>query len=184
MPVVFATPDKGKKCLTKFCAFIGAHKGHPENIVEEVYNMSPTFISAVEQKFKSAAVTVDWFRVAQTYTKAVDDVRKLEAWRSKLLGNTRRAVRKSTEKILTQNQESALLDLVERDCANAKVYRVKELLRGVRRTNRSRPPSGASPIFTNMLSSTLLTTIYWNPCAAHWPALRGICRESFIVGIP
>jgi len=50
--------------------------------------------------------------------------------------------------------------------------------------SRSRPPSGASPIFSSMLPSTRPTVRYWNPCAEHWLALRGICRESFIVGIP
>lgn len=50
--------------------------------------------------------------------------------------------------------------------------------------NRSRPPSGASPIFSSMPPSTRPTARYWNPCAEHWPALKGICRESFIVGTP
>lgn len=35
-PVVFATPGKGKECLAKFCTFIEAHEGRPENIIEVV----------------------------------------------------------------------------------------------------------------------------------------------------
>jgi transposase len=35
-PVVFETPGKAKECRTKFCAFIEAHKGRPENIIEVV----------------------------------------------------------------------------------------------------------------------------------------------------
>jgi len=50
--------------------------------------------------------------------------------------------------------------------------------------NRSRLPSGASPIFSSILPNTRPTARYWNPYAEHWPALRGICRKSFIVGIP
>jgi transposase len=131
--VIFATPGKGKECLTQFCAFIEAHKGHPENIVEVVCDMSPAFLSAVEQKFKSASVTVDWFHVVQLFTKAVDDVRKLEARQSKLPDHTRWAVLKGAETIRTENQEHALLELVEQGFATAKAYRVKELLRWVRR---------------------------------------------------
>jgi transposase len=132
-PVVFATPGKGKECLTKFCAFIDAHQGHPENIVEVVCDMSPAFLSAVEKEFKSASVTVDWFHVVQLFTKAVDDVRKLEARQSKSPDHTRWAVLKGAETTRTQNQESALLELVEQGFATAKAYRVKELLRWVRR---------------------------------------------------
>jgi transposase len=61
-PVVFATPGKGKECLTKFCVFIEIH-------VEVVCDMSPAFFAAVEQRFKSASVTVDWFHVVQFFTK-------------------------------------------------------------------------------------------------------------------
>jgi transposase len=132
-PVIYATPGKGKECLTKFCAFIEAHDGHSENIAEVVCDMSPAFLSAVEQKFKSASVTVDWFHVVQLFTKAVDDVRKLEARQTKLPDHTRWAVLKGAEKGRTQNQESALLELVEQGFATAKAYRVKELLRWVRR---------------------------------------------------
>ena len=132
-PVIFATPGKGKDCLTKFCAFIEAHEGRPENIVEVVCDMSPAFLSAVEQEFKSASVTVDWFHVVQLFTKAVDDVRKLEARQTKLPDHTRWAVLKGAEKERTQHQENALLELVEQGFATAKAYRVKELLRWVRR---------------------------------------------------
>jgi transposase len=132
-PVIFATPGKGKECLTKFCAFINAHDGHSENIAEVVCDMSPALLSAVEQKLKSASVTVDWFHVVQLFTKAVDDVRKLEARQTKLPDHIRWAVLKSAEKGRTQNQERALLELVEQGFATAKAYRVKEILRRVRR---------------------------------------------------
>jgi transposase len=131
-PVIFATPGKGKECLTKFCAFIEANEGHPENIVEVVCDMSPAFLAAVEKDFKSASVTVDWFHVVQLFTKAVDDVRKLESRQTKLPEHTRWAVLKGAEKGRTQNQENALLELIEQGFATAKAYRVKELLRWVR----------------------------------------------------
>lgn len=45
-------------------------------------DMSPAFLSAAEATFRNAAVTVDWFHVVQIFTKALDEVRRLEAQRS------------------------------------------------------------------------------------------------------
>ena len=119
--------------MTRFRAFPEAHKGRPENIVKVVCDMSPAFLSAVEQKFRSASVTADWFRVVQLFTRAVDDVRKLEARQSGLPDHTRWAVLKSAETTRTQNRENALLELVEQGFATIRACRVKELPRRVRR---------------------------------------------------
>ena len=77
-------------------------------------------------------MTVDWFHVVQLFTKAVDNVRKLEARQTKLPDHTRWAVLKGAENGSTQNQESTLQKLVNQGFATAKAYRVKELLRWVR----------------------------------------------------
>jgi transposase len=82
-------PAKGKGCLTEFCAFIEAHGDHPENIVEVVCDMSPAFLATIEKEFISASVTVDWFHVAQLFSTAVDEVRKLQARHTKLPDHTR-----------------------------------------------------------------------------------------------
>ena len=84
-PVIFAAPGS----LTKFCAFIEAHEGHSENIAEVACDMSPAFLSSIEQKLKPSSVSVDWRHVVQRLTKAVDDVRKLEARQTKLPDHTR-----------------------------------------------------------------------------------------------
>ncbi|SMP83323.1 Transposase, partial [Desulfonatronum zhilinae] len=131
-PVIFATPGKGKEGLAKFCSFIEAHGGHPDNVIEVVCDMSPAFLSAIEKEFKAAKVTVDWFHVVQLFTRAVDDVRKLEAKQTKLPEHTRWTVLKGGEKGRTEGQENALLELVKQGFATAKAYRVKELLRWIR----------------------------------------------------
>ncbi|WP_069856679.1 transposase [Desulfoplanes formicivorans] len=59
------------------------------HIAEVVCDMSFAFLSAVEKEFRSASVTVDWFRVVQLFIKTVDDVRKLEGKQSKLPDHTR-----------------------------------------------------------------------------------------------
>ena len=170
--------------MTRFRAFPGAHKGRPENIVEVVCDMSPAFLSAVEQKFRSASVTADWFHVVQLFTRAVDDVRKLEARQSGLPDHTRWAVLKSAETTRTQNRENALLELVEQGFAATRACRVKELPRRVRRAESQHAAKWRITRFLRHAPSTRLTARCWSPCAEHWSALKGSCREFLIVGIP
>jgi len=163
-PVIFATPGKGKECLANFCAFIEAHNGCPENIVEVVCDMLPAFLSAVEQKFKSASETADWFHAVQLFTKAVDDVRKLEAKQSKLPDHTpagpcSRAPRQYARRIrnaLSWNLSSRV-SLTPRPAVS------KNFCAGFDGPNRSRPPSGASLTFSSMLPNTQPTVPFWSP---------------------
>ncbi len=78
LPVIFATPGKGKQTVVYFKDLINKHGGESEKILEVVCDMSPAFLSAVEDEFSQANVTVDWFHVAQLFTRAVDKVRKEE----------------------------------------------------------------------------------------------------------
>ena len=77
-PVVFAVPGHGKDAIKAFSAFLAEHGGHRDNIVEVVCDMSPAFLSGIAKHLPSAEVTVDWFHIVQTFTKALDAVRKKE----------------------------------------------------------------------------------------------------------
>jgi transposase len=101
----------------------------------------------------AASVTVDWFHVVQLFTRAVDDVRKLEGRQTKLPDHTRWAVLKGADKKRTQNQANALLELVEQGFATAKAYRVKELLRWIPRAESKQAPRGALFIFSSIQPS-------------------------------
>ena len=46
-PVVFATPGKGKQTVKDFKAWLEAHGGSPEHVMEVVCDMSPAFLAAV-----------------------------------------------------------------------------------------------------------------------------------------
>ncbi len=137
-PVVFATPGKGKECLKTFAKYLKERNGKPENVLEVVCDMSPAFLAAAEETFGNAAVTVDWFHVVQIFTKALDDVRRLEAKVVKLPKGTRWAVLKGMEKFRTLDQAAALKELEERGLATATAFRVKELLRWVREAESRR----------------------------------------------
>lgn len=134
-PVIFATPGKGKACLETFAKFLKNRQGNPDNIIEVVCDMSPVFLSAAGKTFRNAAVTVDWFHVVQLFTRALDEVRRLEAKEFKLPKGSRWAVLKALETSRTEEQEAALKELEERGLATATAFRVKELLRWVRQAD-------------------------------------------------
>jgi transposase len=138
-PVIFATPGKGKKCLAEFRRFLKKRGGKSENIVEMVCDMSPAFLAAIGDNFPKANVTVDWFHVVQLFTKAVDQVRKAEAKQHALPKATRWAVLKAADGgRLTKKQQKALAELETGGFATATAWRIKEMLRWVRKAETVR----------------------------------------------
>ena len=130
-PVLFVTPGKGKKTITRFNAFLEAHGGKAERIKEVVSDMSAAFEAAVAETFANAAATVDWFHVVQRFTQAVDQVRRAEAKDRKMPKGARWATLKGKER-LNEEQRKALVELETAAFATATAYRAKELLRWVR----------------------------------------------------
>lgn len=109
--VVFATPGKGKATATPFKAFLEAHGGSANRIVEVVCDMSPAFLAAVGESFENARQTVDWFHVVQLFTTAVDEVRKAEHKVVKLPDGARWPVLKARNGgKLTDKQSAALVE--------------------------------------------------------------------------
>ncbi len=135
-PVVFATPGKGKQTVKDFKAWLKAHGGRAENVLEVVCDMSPAFWAAVEEEFEQATVTVDWFHVVQLFTQAVEAVRKREQQQTKLPQATRWAVLKG--KGLTEKQKLALQELEDGDFLTTIAWRIKEKVRWVRQAQTLR----------------------------------------------
>jgi transposase len=131
-PVVFVTPGRGKETVTRFRAFLAEHGGSPGRIAEVVCDMSGAFIAAIGESFENAAVTVDWFHVVQLFTKAVDEVRRVEARHGKLPKALRWAVLKRADGRLTEAQVTALAELEASNLFTAIAWRIKEKLRWVR----------------------------------------------------
>ena len=138
-PVIFVTPGKGKDCLVQFRHFLRKHGGNHQNIAEVVCDMSPAFLAAIGKSFPSANVTVDWFHVVQLFTTAVDEVRKAEAKQHKLPKATRWAVLKAADGgRLTEKQQQALTELETGGFATATAWRLKEMLRWIRKATTAR----------------------------------------------
>lgn len=134
-PVVFAVAGKGKQTLKTFKDHMIAHGGKAEQVVEVVSDMSGAFISGVKAHFTNSSHTVDWFHVVQLFTKAVDDVRRAEAKEATLPKATRWATLKNADGPLTDKQIDALAELMSMDMQTSKAWRIKEMLRWVRKAS-------------------------------------------------
>ena len=134
-PVVFATPGKGKNTLKAFKKHLDEHGGKAANILEVVSDMSGAFISGVKTHFSNSVITIDWFHVVQLFSKAVDEVRRKEAKQVAMPKASRWATLKASESQLTEKQIDALAKLEVMELKTAEAWRIKELLRWVRKAS-------------------------------------------------
>lgn len=131
-PVLFATSGKGKKTVQEFRTFLESKGGSACNIAEVVCDMSPAFLSGIEDHFPHSHVTIDWFHIVQQFVKAVDDTRKLEHRHIGLPKASRFAVLKGRNKRLTPQQVNALHTLLENKSETATAWQIKESLAWIR----------------------------------------------------
>lgn len=76
--VLFATVGKDAGTLTAFREDLKAHGGSSKQIKEACCDMSPAFISGIEDTFQDAKITYDKFHVMKIINGAVDQVRREE----------------------------------------------------------------------------------------------------------
>ena len=149
-PLVFAVCGKGRETLAAFRRHLASHGGYAGRIVEVVSDMSGAFISGIKAHFANSTHTVDWFHVVQLFTRAVDEVRRAESKRVTLPKASRWAILKKAEGRFTSRQPDALSELVSMDLHTANAWRIKELLRWVRRAETMRAARWRLTWFANM----------------------------------
>lgn len=133
-PVIFAVPGHGKDAIKAFGAFLAAHGGDTDNVVEVVCDMSQAFLSGVAEHLPKADITVDWFHIVQTFTKRLDEVRKKERREQGHPKSLRWALLKSLDnENLTPKQLAALQELVADQSATADAWVIKEKLRWIQK---------------------------------------------------
>ncbi len=154
-PVVFATPGKGKETVKQFKSFLTEHQGQADNVLEVVCDMSPAFLSAIEEEFPNANVTVDWFHVVQLFTKALDEVRKVERKLQPHPKSLRWAVLKNADGSLTDKQKEALAELENSDLNTAIAWRIKEQLRWIRKAETAHAARWRLTYFINFAKTQL-----------------------------
>ena len=149
-PVVFAVPGKGRNTLKAFKKHLSSHGGKADNVLEVVSDMSASFISGIKAHFSNSGITVDWFHVVQLFSKAVDEVRRKEAKEASMPKATRWATLKASESTLTEKQIDALAELEAMELKTAEAWRIKELLRWVRRAQTIRAAKWRLTWFLNL----------------------------------
>jgi len=76
--VLFATKGKDASTVKRFKKDLVDHGGKPDAVEEICCDMSPAFISGVENHFPNAHLTFDKFHVMKIINEAVDQVRREE----------------------------------------------------------------------------------------------------------
>ena len=196
-PVVFAVPGKEKDTLKAFKQHLLAHGGTAENVVEVVSDMSGAFIAGVKAQFPDSSHTVDWFHVVQLFTKAVDEVRRAESKEVTMPKATRWATLKNAESELTDEQIEALAELAAMDFHTAEAWRIKEMLRWVRKATTLRGAMWRLTWFVNTATSMVdgidtlkpvrkalqTVTKYSKAILARWQTGHGNARLEALNGI-
>lgn len=134
--LLFATKGKDKETVKAFAQDLTARKGKPKSILEVCCDMSPAFISGVQEQFPNAEITFDRFHIMKVVNDAVDQVRREEVRTQPALSKTRYIWLKNPGN-LTAKQQATLATLKERNLKTARAYQIRLTLQELFQT-RSR----------------------------------------------
>ncbi len=122
--VIFVTTGKDSSVLQEFCLFLDS-KGVPRSQIKEFCcDMSPAFISGIENNFPKASITFDKFHVMKMVNEALDKVRRQEQATQPELKHSRYVWLKNQEN-LTEKQMNQYAKLKDMDLATGRAYRMK-----------------------------------------------------------
>lgn len=117
---------KGKDSLTvkAFKEHLMQYGGEPEKIREFSCDLSPAFISGIEEHFTHAKITFDKFHVMKLLNRAIDETRRTEQIDEKDLKSSRYIWLKNPEN-LTKKQKEKLVSLASLKLKTGRAYRMK-----------------------------------------------------------
>ena len=124
--VLFATKGKDSDTIKEFKKFLEGEGVDPDAITDFSSDMSPAFISGVEEHFPKARITFDKFHISKKLNEAVDQVRREEVAAEEILKKTRYLWLKNYEN-LTEKQKVALnkVSFAKKNLKTARAYRIK-----------------------------------------------------------
>ena len=108
--VIFVTIGKGANVLQKFCEFLDSKDVERSQIKEFCSDMSPSFISGIENHFPEASVTFDKFHVMKMVNEALDKVRRQEQATQPELKNSRFVWLKNQENLRPKSKRKNTLN--------------------------------------------------------------------------
>jgi transposase len=122
--VIFVTTGKGSDVLEEFCQFLDYKGVSRSQITDFCSDMSPSFISGIEENFPEACITFDKFHVMKMVNEALDKVRRQEQASQPELKHSRYVWLKNQEN-LTEKQKNQYAKLKDMDLATGRAYRMK-----------------------------------------------------------
>jgi transposase len=128
--VLYATPGKGRDTVEAFVKDLKEHDGDPKKVTEVSMDMSPAFISGVEEHLPAAAIAFDRFHLMQYMGKAVDQVRREEQKYEKELEKSRYLWLKNPEN-WKEKEKAKFADLSKRDLKTVRSFNLRMKLRAL-----------------------------------------------------
>jgi transposase len=124
--VIFATEGKDSETVEDFAYDLLAHKGDPKILEEICCDMSPAFISGIEEHLPGTQITFDKFHVMKIINNAVDEVRREEQKERPELKKSRYIWLKNQNN-LTESQSDKLEDLIVKklNLKTARAYHIR-----------------------------------------------------------
>jgi transposase len=126
--VIHVCEGRDSTAIASFKNDYEAHKGFAINISNFCCDMSPAYISGVEDNFHNAAITFDKFHVMKLMNEAVDQVRREEQAHNASLKYTRYIWLRNPES-LTVKQTKELGSLKDMRLKTSRAYDIKLSLR-------------------------------------------------------
>jgi transposase len=122
--VLFATEGKDADTVSAFADDLAAHGGDTASIEEVCIDMSPAFIKGVTETLPNAAITFDKFHAVKIVNDAVDQVRRAEQRRQRVLRGTRYIWLRNPAN-LSERQRATLESLPARHLQTARAYQIR-----------------------------------------------------------
>lgn len=130
---IFVAEGKGAVTVKKFKRDLEEHNGNSDNITNASIDMSPAFISGIENNFSNAEITFDKFHIMKILNGAVDKVRREEVKEQDILRKTK-YIWLSNRENLTNEQRETLKTIESMSKLNLKTVRamhIRENFQGI-----------------------------------------------------
>jgi len=127
---IFVTEGKDATTIKAFAEHLEAHGGARSTIKEVCSDMSPAYISGVEEHLPGAAITFDRFHVMKLLGEAVNKVRKEEAKTETVLRGSK-YIWLSNQANLSANNLTRLKSLAGLQLKTAKAWRMMMIFKGL-----------------------------------------------------
>jgi len=134
--VIYATEGKDSNTIANFADELLRHDAKPEQISEVSMDMSPAFISGVNNDLPKASVTFDKFHVIKKLNEALDEVRREEQKTNPLLRRSRYVWLKNPGN-LRKSESEKLESLSHANLKTGKVYRMKLIFQDIYNTQKN-----------------------------------------------